>query len=421
MVLGLKTIEGIFEKLSEHFVINSSKCVRVRHKAAECTDCMDVCSEDAIKITSAGGKVLVDWTRCSDCGKCLTVCRNGVFSMRKADRERLFTSAASSINDSATVSLSCRQSPHAKAAAYSAGTLAFFNRKHMVRLVSMGANDIVLLKGDCDTCGKACAEIVSSEIDAARRIISICGNKTVINLVDRLESHPEKKEYKSSRALQENEKLTSRREFFGYLKSRTIESVGSTIHYLTENEDKNKKTVLTADSTATELEEYTNSLKMIGGDTLLQKMTDEGLLNEVHIDMEKCTLCGICSRMCPHGVFTVVTEMIKGREKAVDIQKDSLFCTGCGLCGISCSCNAISIWREHALTKTIPGSLSPDPDMKICITERITSDLSRCSENNKDCNYGLYAGETFTYCMHPDHRKFLIVSNKKHLHLLKYN
>lgn len=346
MVLGLKVIEGIVEKLSEYFVINSPKCVRVRHKAATCTDCMDVCPGNAIKVTSAGGNVVVDWARCSDCGKCLTVCKNGVFSMCKADRARLFTSAAAQTTAGATVPLSCRQSPHSKDAAYSAGALAFFNRKHMVRLVSMGANGITLLKGDCDTCGKACAELVREEISAAMNIFSLCGNGAVITLTDRFEPYPDTKERTSSKKNQEGEKLTSRREFFGYLKSRTLESVGSTIQHLTENEAKNKKTVLNVDSTGTELEEYINSLKMIGGDMLLRKMMDEGLLNEVHTDMEKCRLCGVCSRMCPNGVFTVVTEMIKGLEKTVDIRKNNLRCTDCGLCSLSCPSKAIRV--SHA-------------------------------------------------------------------------
>jgi len=55
--------------------------------------------------------------------------------------------------------------------------------------------------------------------------------------------------------------------------------------------------------------------------------------------------------------------------------------------------------------------LKVEPDTKDCITERITSELSRCTGNKNECNYGLYAGKTYTYCLHPDHRKFLMLSN----------
>jgi hypothetical protein len=55
--------------------------------------------------------------------------------------------------------------------------------------------------------------------------------------------------------------------------------------------------------------------------------------------------------------------------------------------------------------------LQAEPDTWICTTERITSELSRCSKNNKECKNGLSAGKTSTYCLHPDHKKFLMISN----------
>jgi hypothetical protein len=55
--------------------------------------------------------------------------------------------------------------------------------------------------------------------------------------------------------------------------------------------------------------------------------------------------------------------------------------------------------------------LKVEPDTRNCITERITSELSKCSGNHNECNYGLYAGKTSTYCLHPDHKKFIILSN----------
>jgi hypothetical protein len=55
--------------------------------------------------------------------------------------------------------------------------------------------------------------------------------------------------------------------------------------------------------------------------------------------------------------------------------------------------------------------LKVEPNSWICTTERITSELSRCSGNNKDCKYSLYAGNTCTYCLHPDHKEFLMLYN----------
>jgi len=52
-----------------------------------------------------------------------------------------------------------------------------------------------------------------------------------------------------------------------------------------------------------------------------------------------------------------------------------------------------------------------EPDTALCMAEEIISDLAKCSTNNKACKYGLPAGTTTTYCLHPDFKSFLIASN----------
>jgi len=52
-----------------------------------------------------------------------------------------------------------------------------------------------------------------------------------------------------------------------------------------------------------------------------------------------------------------------------------------------------------------------EPDTRICTTEQITGELSKCSGDNTECKYRFYACKTCTYCMHPDHRKFLAFFN----------
>lgn len=56
--------------------------------------------------------------------------------------------------------------------------------------------------------------------------------------------------------------------------------------------------------------------------------------------------------------------------------------------------------------------LREEPDTKVCKTERITSELSRCFRNNKACKYGLAAGKTSTYCLHPDNREFYLAHSR---------
>jgi NAD-dependent dihydropyrimidine dehydrogenase PreA subunit len=50
---------------------------------------------------------------------------------------------------------------------------------------------------------------------------------------------------------------------------------------------------------------------------------------------EKCTGCGICIEVCPHGVF----EMDDGRAKIIDLDA----CMECGACAGNCPAGAIEV------------------------------------------------------------------------------
>ncbi len=53
------------------------------------------------------------------------------------------------------------------------------------------------------------------------------------------------------------------------------------------------------------------------------------------LDEEKCTGCGLCVAVCPHGVFTIVD------RKAHIIDLDA--CMECGACSKNCPVSALSV------------------------------------------------------------------------------
>ena len=55
----------------------------------------------------------------------------------------------------------------------------------------------------------------------------------------------------------------------------------------------------------------------------------------LRLSAEKCSGCGRCSEVCPHGVFRV------GDKKAQIKDKD--LCMECGACAISCPASAIMV------------------------------------------------------------------------------
>jgi len=50
---------------------------------------------------------------------------------------------------------------------------------------------------------------------------------------------------------------------------------------------------------------------------------------------ERCTGCGMCTEVCPHGVFEI------GDRKASVIDRDS--CMECGACALNCPAEAIEV------------------------------------------------------------------------------
>lgn len=55
----------------------------------------------------------------------------------------------------------------------------------------------------------------------------------------------------------------------------------------------------------------------------------------LELNREKCTGCGMCLEVCPHGVFTL-------KEGKSEIN-DKNFCMECGACAKNCPFDAISV------------------------------------------------------------------------------
>ena len=55
----------------------------------------------------------------------------------------------------------------------------------------------------------------------------------------------------------------------------------------------------------------------------------------LELDTERCTGCGMCTQVCPHGVFTL--EAGKARISDQDA------CMECGACALNCPADAIAV------------------------------------------------------------------------------
>ena len=79
------------------------------------------------------------------------------------------------------------------------------------------------------------------------------------------------------------------------------------------------------------------------------------------VDMDKCTSCGVCARVCPFGAIEVD---VKAKTGAHVI---AAACAGCGACAAECHFGAITIQHFHddQILAQISAALEEEPEQKI--------------------------------------------------------
>ena len=56
---------------------------------------------------------------------------------------------------------------------------------------------------------------------------------------------------------------------------------------------------------------------------------------KLKLDVDKCTGCGMCTKVCPHAVFNIEN------KKASVVDKNA--CMECGACALNCQVEALSV------------------------------------------------------------------------------
>jgi ferredoxin len=78
-IIDLLAFDGEFEK-PRYVAVNERVCAHSRSQKAGCSNCLEVCSTEAI--TGAGDTIKLDPYLCQGCGSCTTVCPSGALSFQ---------------------------------------------------------------------------------------------------------------------------------------------------------------------------------------------------------------------------------------------------------------------------------------------------------------------------------------------------
>ncbi|MFC1916518.1 CoB-CoM heterodisulfide reductase HdrA2 [Chloroflexota bacterium] len=94
---------------------------------------------------------------------------------------------------------------------------------------------------------------------------------------------------------------------------------------------------------------------------LLSMDTIQGDAIKAVVDLEKCTVCGLCARVCP---FNAIGVDVKAKIGARVI---TAACAGCGACAAECRFGAITIqhFEDAQILSQITAALEEEPEKKI--------------------------------------------------------
>ena len=87
----------------------------------------------------------------------------------------------------------------------------------------------------------------------------------------------------------------------------------------------------------------------------------------LQLDRERCNGCGMCVKVCPHAVFSMV------ENKATIVGRD--FCMECGACAMNCSEEAISVRAGVGCAAAVLGGIL-----------RNAEPVCGCSSDEVSCN-----------------------------------
>ena len=94
---------------------------------------------------------------------------------------------------------------------------------------------------------------------------------------------------------------------------------------------------------------------------LLNARTIKGEAIKAQVNLDKCTSCGACAKVCPYGAIKVD---IKAKSGA---QITAAACAGCGTCAAECRFEAITMqhFSDEQIMAQISAALSEEPEKKI--------------------------------------------------------
>jgi energy-converting hydrogenase A subunit P len=302
---------------------DASRCVRSVSKFSACTNCVDICPVETMRITEAGLPGFVP-SECVDCGGCVGHCPSEALKLGVFDTTEFFLNF---VRGGETL-LSCRSN---------VPCLAALSVDHLVALALMKAEPVTLDTGHCAACEmkQTLLPQIESNIEEANFLLEAIESGRQL--------WPEAAAFvpQSGAAEEDRRAFLNRLSVKGVVEGKKAfdEAVEGSMEELLEhsiglvdiaklrqkNVPDKRKILFMALKRAPKPSVY---------HTIAE--ADISIASQKTIDTEQCTNCQMCYRICPTGALST-------NEKNSRIFFDAMLCIKCRACHDTCETDALGL------------------------------------------------------------------------------
>ncbi|HZJ84886.1 MAG TPA: 4Fe-4S dicluster domain-containing protein [Syntrophomonadaceae bacterium] len=341
--------------------VNSQQCARIRSPLSKCSNCLDICPQQRIKISS---KTLSLADNCLECGLCASVCPTGALTLKEPDLIMILNKIEQAYKDKGVVNISCRRNLSVNDECIKIPCLGTLGPEIILvmRLYDFPIY-FIYTEEECKSCP------VKGGIDLFNaRAVQVDGliEEFSLEARDLVQLARQKENKFKERPKKHQETNIERRALFSSVFNGFRKMPGLVIESYMGTQNNQAQTT-TAPKRVTDYVaiDRIEILKKY----LYEKMEDPSrkvkLLYQPHL-VDTCYFCKACTILCPTGA-------LEYNEKDSEIILDSGRCSGCNLCADLCF---------HKSLKLMPVSLeSVATSSKINFIKGHTKVCEKCQES----------------------------------------
>jgi len=351
LTLGLTQVAEILEQLqSKAIQVHPERCVRVRHRKAECTACANVCTSGTI-IGEEG--LRIDPDRCAGCGVCTTACPTGALEASAPSNVELVARIQRIAAQQQWVAFSCQR--HLEAGGQDRSPyietvcLGRVDESILLSAASFGIRDIFLVSAACEDCPRARGrEVALDTVEKTSKLLEKLDLPARIHWTGALPA-----ELAAPRPSAVSPDAVSRRGFFSLLARETRRVTAVAADTVLRSSEQPKESPLPMGEPPAALPPIKRRVllealsRSLGDRPVPDTLLDgTGTWAEYHIT-ENCAGCQMCAYFCPTGALSKWED-----HGQVGVRFRVSQCTACGLCHDACFKQSATL-TEHVRLREV--------------------------------------------------------------------